>query len=180
MAANVSPHESPFADVDVLVVGARGSVDREAVIDAIHAATENRDASAQAFDPDAVYGAKHLEAAARRAVRSHREDRAIARNLPVEIACYAAGIDQIDDALEIVGLPASADGLVLCALGDENQQAVDDVLERLDLESDDTLVEPKEVVLERLGISETARELADEGERQLLVTEHVALLDARR
>jgi tRNA threonylcarbamoyladenosine modification (KEOPS) complex Cgi121 subunit len=171
---------APAADVDVHVVGAQGSTTRENVVAAIREATENRKAHVQAFDPTAVYGATHLEAAARRAVRSHREDRAIARNLPVEIACYAAGVDQISDALDLVGLPETTSELVFCAIGEERETAVDAILDALKLECDDALVDGDEATLDRLGVPETARATVEDDEVELLVVEHVALLDAKR
>lgn len=163
----------------VLVQGARGSVERDRLIDAIAEATEDRRAVVQAFDPEAVYGAEHLRAAARRALRSHAEGREIARDLAVEIALYAAGTTQIDEALETVGVPAEAQALVLAAVGPDREQTVDAVIEGLDLETDEDVVSEDEGALERLGISAGARETVDEKDWRLLVVERVALLDAR-
>lgn len=163
----------------VEVTGARGRVERDRLIDAIAEATEGRRAVVQAFDPGAVYGAEHLRAAARRALRSHAEGREIARDLAVEIALYAAGTTQIDEALETVGVPVEAQTLVLAAVGPDREQAVDAVLDALELEADEAVVSEDEAALERLGISAGARETVDEEEWALLVVEQVALLDAR-
>lgn len=163
----------------VLVVGARGAVERGALIDAVAEATASRTAAVQAFDPEAVFGRAHLEAAARRALRSHAEGRAIARDLAVEIALYAAGTTQIDDALATVGVPAQADAIVLAAVGDQRDAAVDAVLQALDLEREDELVRKRAGALDRLDIPQAAREAVRGDELELLVIEHVALLDAR-
>lgn len=159
--------------------GARGPFRRDELIDAIQEATEDARAAVQAFDPGAVYGRGHLQAAARRALRSHAEGRAIARDLAVEIALYAAGTTQIDEALETVGVPADGQALVLAGVGPERKQAVDAVLKALGLEADDAVVSEDEATLDRLGISAGARETVDEEEWRLLVVEQVALLDAR-
>lgn len=163
----------------VLVTGARGAVERDRLIDAIAEATEDLRAVVQAFDPGAVYGAEHLRAAARRALRSHAEGREIARDLAVEIALYAAGTTQIDEALETVGVPVEAQALVLAAVGPDREQAVDAVIEVLGIEVDEDVVSEDEGALERLGISAGALETVDEEQWTLLVVEQVALLDAR-
>lgn len=166
-------------EAEVLVLGARGAFDRDEMIGATDAATRDRQATVQAFDPRAVYGAGHLEAAARRALRAHAEGRATARDLAVEIALYAAGTTQIDDSLATVGVPAEDDALVLAAVGPERKAAIEAILERLGLEPDDAVVTEDEAALDRLGIPKAARDAVDEDEVALLVVEHVALLDAR-
>lgn len=163
----------------VEVTGARGSFERDRLIDAIQEATEGALAAVQAFDPRAVYGRAHLRAAARRALRSHAEGREIARDLAVEVALYAAGTTQIDEALETVGVPTEASSLVLAGVGPDREEAIDAVLEALALEPDDDVVSEDEGALDRLGISASARETVDEEEWRLLVVEQVALLDTR-
>lgn len=166
-------------ETEVLVAGVRGRVDRDALIHVIADATEDASAVVQAFDPAAVYGAEHLVAAARRAFRSHEQGRAIARDLAVEIACYAAGTTQIDDALAAVGIPPEGEAAVLVGVGPDREQAVSDVLEALELERDDALIQEDAQALDRLGIPPAAREAVGEDEIGLLVREHVALLDTR-
>lgn len=163
----------------VQVVGARGSFERAGVIDAIDKATEGQKAVVQAFRADAVYGDSHLEAAARRALRSHAQGRGIARDVAVEIALYAAGTTQIEDALDLVGLPADGEALVVAGVGPDRDAVIEDVLGRLDLVSSSDVVQASEQALDRLGIAKAARERVAEGALPLLVQEHVALLDAR-
>ncbi len=164
----------------VLVASARGPASREAIIDAIDAAIADRDAVVQSFDPAAVYGQRHLEAAARRALRAHADDRATARELGVEIALYAAGTTQIDEAFATVGVPVEAEALVLCGVGPDREAAVEAVLDTLDLDRDDAVVGEDVEALDRLGIAEAARRAVPPDELSLLVLEHVALLDARK
>lgn len=183
MATTTSNEHDPLAeeiDVPILVQGARGSFERDALIGALAEASEGIDASIQAFAPEAVYGCMHLEAAARRAVRSHQESRAIARNLSVEIACYAAGTDQIEDALAAVGVPEQGYQVILCAVGDQATQLVEDALQQAGLSPDEDIVERHGSALDRLGISSAQRDRSPDSEQGLLVLEHVALLDAKR
>lgn len=167
-------------DVEVAVQGARGAFERDALVETLAEVADEHEVALQAFDPSAVYGAAHLEAAARRAVRSHEQDRAIARNLPVEVACYAAGVDQIDDALARVGVPESGDALVLCGVGAGARSAVEDALEEMDLRPDDDVLGHPLEALETLGVTSSMREQVDEEEWPKLAVEQVALLDARR
>jgi tRNA threonylcarbamoyladenosine modification (KEOPS) complex Cgi121 subunit len=182
MTAEPIAQLDPLADeIDepIVVQGARGSYEREALIDALAAASADREAHLQAFDPEAVYGAEHVAAAARRALRSHAEDRAIARDPAVEIACYAASTDQIEDALAAVGVPAEGQAVVVCSVGADASEALDAALAELGLESADDVIGRDERALDRIGVSTAMRENVP-GEGTALALEHVALLDAKR
>lgn len=167
-------------DVDIAVQGARGRFERGELIDALAAVSERHDVALQAFAPEAVYGREHLEAAARRAVRSHEEDRGIARNLSVEVACYAAGTDQIDDALAAVGVPENGDAVVLCGVGEQARAAVERARDELGLTEDGDVLGYPETALDAIGVPVEHRDQLDEEEWVLLAVEQVALLDARR
>jgi KEOPS complex subunit Cgi121 len=183
MTSEAPARRDPLADlvdVPIVVQGARGSIERADVIDALSRASDEHAADLQAFDPDAVYGREHLRAAARRALRAHREDRAIARDLAVEVACYAAGTDQIDDALTAVGVPARADTVVVCSLGEEAEPALAEARDALEREGVDERVDGDETALARIGVSERMRANVPEDEWDDLAIEQVALLDARR
>jgi KEOPS complex subunit Cgi121 len=167
-------------DTPIVVQGARGTVERPDLIDALARASGEHAADLQAFAPEAVYGAAHLEAAARRALRAHEQDRAIARDLAVEVACYAAGTDQIDDALAAVGVPAEARAVAICSLGQAAEPALEQALAELGLERDDSVVQREEQALATIGVSEPMREHVPEDEWGDLAIEQVALLDAER
>lgn len=162
----------------VLIAYGEGSLTREGLIEAIDVATSGVDAAVQGFDPRAVFDASHLEAAARRALRSHVQERGIARDVSVEMALYAAGTTQIDDALARVGVPKTSQSVVLAAVGPDREKAVGDVLGSLGLERGSFGGGGVEA-LGRVGIGEGVIEQAGEDEWALLVLEHVALLDAR-
>lgn len=166
-------------DLQVLVQGARGAFERDALIEALAEAVEDREAAVQAFDPDAVYGPEHLRAAARRAWRAHEDERPIAREMGVEVACYAAGVDQIDEALDAVGVPAEGEALILCALGEDAEAALDEAIKRAGLTREDDVLGRPASALERLGLDAPDGD-EDEEDAWGRVLEHVALLDARR
>jgi KEOPS complex subunit Cgi121 len=183
MTSEAPARRDPLADlvdVPIVVQGARGSIEREDVIDALSRASDEHAADLQAFDPDAVYGREHLRAAARRALRAHREDRAIARDLAVEVACYAAGTDQIDDALAAVGVPARADTVVVCSLGEEAEPALAEARDALADAGAAVRGDGAETARARIGVSERMRANVPEDEWDDLAIEQVALLDARR
>jgi tRNA threonylcarbamoyladenosine modification (KEOPS) complex Cgi121 subunit len=163
-------------DVPVRVAGARGSFRRGALVGSLAAAAEDREATVQALAPPAVYGAEHARAAARRAWRAHRDGRSIARDLGVEVACYAAGVDQIDEALATVGVPETGEAVVLCSVGPDAEAGLAAALERADLARDDEVLAREAAALERLGVD---AEAATGGDPWPAVLEHVALLDAR-
>lgn len=163
-------------DADVLVVTGTGSFSREQVLDAIEEASRDRACLLQALDPGAVFDAAHARAAARRALRSHRDGRGIARDPGVEIALYVACTTQIEDAFEGAGLPERGTSLVLVGVGPERGQGVEAVLEEVGLEREPLEGENREA-LERLGLSDFVGEQG--GEASLWVRERVALLDAR-
>ncbi|MDX1611238.1 MAG: KEOPS complex subunit Cgi121, partial [Candidatus Thermoplasmatota archaeon] len=102
-------------EAKVAVAGLEGPFERDELIEQLAQVGEATGCTLQAFDPDAVYGPEHLEAAARKALRAHREGRALARDLAAEIACYAAGTHQIKEALATTGLPQQGDALAVVA-----------------------------------------------------------------
>lgn len=167
------PMEEP-----VLIAYGKGSLTRGSLIEAIDAATSGVNAAVQGFDPRAVFDASHLEAAARRALRSHIQERGIARDVSVEMALYAAGTTQIDEALTRVGVPKTSQSVVLAGVGPDREKAVGDVLGWLALERGSFGGGGVEA-LGRVGIGEGVIEQAGEEAWASLVLEHVALLDAR-
>lgn len=162
----------------VLVTQGEGSLTRKGLIDAIDAATSQANAAVQGFDPRSVVGEAHLQAAARRALRSHAQERAIARNPSVEMALYAAGTTQISEALDRVGVPESGEGVVLVAVGPDREEATEAVLDALGLDRGSVQGQGVEA-LRRLGIREEAIEQAGAEDAVLVALETVALLDAR-
>lgn len=164
---------------EIHVQGLIGGFVRDELIGRLQALREAHDAVAQVFDPGAIYGTVHLVQAAEKAIRAHKQDRAIARDLATEIACYAAGTDQISVALETVGLPETGDALVVVALGQAGQAVLAE-LEKDGFEPTDELPARDPGALERLGIPASMREAVPEDRWELLVVEHVALLDALR
>ncbi len=164
---------------EIHVQGFRGSFQRDRLIERILELRETHEAVLQVFDPAAIYGTGHLIAAAEKALRSHQDERAIARDLATEIACYAAGTDQISTALETVGLPAQGDALVAVGLGETGKAALDELGKDAFEPADDLPGQP-ETALDRLGLLPGMRESVPEARWGLLVVEHVALLDARR
>ncbi len=167
------------APTEAHVRGLRGPYDRDQLIDRILELREIHDAVVQVFDPAAVYGQRHLRAAVEKALRSHAQDRAIARDLATEIACYAAGTDQISRALETVGVPANGDVLVAVGVGEPGEAALAE-LQADGFEPAEELPGMPSSALDRLGIPPAMRQAVPEAKWELLVVEHVALLDARR
>ncbi len=176
--AEPPPPPDPAPAVELHVRGVQGTIERDALIEAIQEATAGTEMTVQAFDPGAVYGRDHLDAAARRAVRAHAQGHGIANDLGVEMALYAAGTTQITEAFERVGVPAQGQAAVLAAIGAGGDKVLDALQETLALSRDDALLEGDEGVLDRLGIPADHRQGTPRERWGWLVLERVALLDA--
>ena len=162
----------------IRVVGLRGAFERADFLQKVQQARDHHRATVQAFDPGAVYGERHLIAAAAKAVRAHREDRAIANDLATEILCYATGEVQISKALERAGLPGSGDAVVLVGLGDGIDAVLAAIGEAAGMRFAPDVITRDPAALDRIGVSAAMRGHVAPERWELLVLERVALVDA--
>ncbi len=161
----------------VTVILAQGAYSKDPLLGTLQEACKDARALVQALDPTSIFDAEHAQAAARRALRAHADARGTARDLGVEIALYAAGTTQIDDAFERVGLPEHGNQIVLVALGPDRDQTLQAILDAHDLDRA-PLEGTNPEALEQLGLQDAADTVHEE-DLSLLVRENVALTDAK-
>lgn len=161
-----------------LVVGARGRLSRvEKFMEALQSEAHSVGLEAQAFDADMVFGKDHILSAVHHAERAIEEGTNVASSRMLEILVYASGERQISTALEKVGLKEGKGRMVILALGEGD---VNQLLERLGLERDDSLIEGQREMLPTFGITEEEVETVLPDRVFDLVLERVALVDIVR
>ena len=79
----------------------------------------------QLFDADRIAGWDHIYFAAVNAVRAHEGGAAISRGLAIEVLLYAACVDQISQALDVVGVSSSTERVGLVILSRSLEEAAD-------------------------------------------------------
>lgn len=118
------------------IVGARGdATPADRILDA---AEDHLDGETAVLDASRVGGRRHLQAAADHARRVREAGRARCRDASMEVLLHAAGTDQIEAALERVGLTGSVDAVALVASGGKG---VDAFLEAVGFERDEAVLE---------------------------------------
>lgn len=93
------------------IVGATGGpVPADDVLDA---ADRHLDEAAAVLDPSRTGGLRHLQAALEHARRVREAGRERCRDPSMEVLLHAAGTDQIEDALDRVGLSGDVDAVAI-------------------------------------------------------------------
>lgn len=154
-----------------------GRVRRDLADAAPEALRSERGALIQVADARAVCGADHLRGAARRAVAARQAGTGVADDPALDVLLYAAGVRQIQEALAVLGLPEGAEAVAVVAVHPDPEAAVEAVADALDGDRDDTVLDPSEEALERLGVPEAQRRAVDPGRWTDLALEHGALLE---
>ncbi len=79
----------------------------------------------QLFDADRIAGWEHIYFAAVNAVRAHEGGAAISRGVAMEVLLYAACVDQISQALDVVGVTPSTERMGLLVMSMSHGGAVE-------------------------------------------------------
>ncbi|HVL87199.1 MAG TPA: KEOPS complex subunit Cgi121 [Candidatus Thermoplasmatota archaeon] len=164
------------------MAGARGRVGdpARAVAAAARVATETGARLVQLLDARAVVDPEQLQVAAERALRAYGEDRAVSKELGLEVLRYASGERQIADALRRLGLRADTERVGVVAVGPNAKGAVDRTLQALGLARDDTALQGGRDALLALGVGAVELRVVPEDAWVDLVLERVALVDVER
>lgn len=141
------------------------------------AATSERGALIQVADAGAVCGADHLRGAARRALAAREAGEGIADDPAMDVLLYAAGVRQITEALEALGVAEGTTGLAAVAVHPAPAAAFDALGDALGADRDDAVLEPSEAALDALGVPEAQREALPRGRWPDLALEQGALLE---
>jgi tRNA threonylcarbamoyladenosine modification (KEOPS) complex Cgi121 subunit len=98
----------------------------------------------QIFDAKSIAGWRHVYYAVVNAMTAFRTGRNITRSLPIEILLYVSGQDQIDKALQVVGIEDSTSRICLVAVADSEDEATnfqERFQRRFSLQRDDSVLE---------------------------------------
>jgi len=175
----------PFGRRALNIAGGRAAVrnvgeilKKLATIDGEHGTTS------QVFDASRIAGKMHLAHAAKLALTAQFTRRRFTSSLGLELVCWAAGVRQINLALERVGLRGGSTEVAILTLG-RSQPAVKraqaDIFSELGIERDDSVLEltPKKTLSLASVFSISGRELGVAGIEKL-VLEKIALLSLER
>jgi len=147
--------------------------DPEEFRDSVREASGGR---AEVYDATAVLGAAHIQVAWEHARRAFDDGRNQCDSLEMETRLYASGERQIKGALQRTGVKA---GKVPVALVSENGDLLANVMQKLGLIRDDSLLEATEGKLLKFGIAR--REIEAIGRDACdLVFERMALQEVER
>jgi len=160
------------------VAGVRAQVsDPEAVIRETHRWGKAHAAEALLADARVVFGADHLETAARHAERARDSSSMITRSVAMESLLYLSGQSQVSEAIGMAGIRVGSTSVAICVFG---SIGVDDLIEALGWTRDDNVLDAQGKSLRALGISSAEEATVSEDARRDLALERTALLDAFR
>jgi len=177
--------KGPFGERFASVASGRVKVENvDRLLGKLAEIDEKTGATSQVFDASRIAGVEHLVHAARLALTSRATGKSLASSLNIELVCWTAGLRQIEQALERVGLQKSTDAVALLTVGADEEtigRTQEEILKYLGIERDDAAVEmkPEKIpsLVKAFSISRREREVADV---QKIILERVALLALQR
>ena len=150
--------------------------DPEAVIRETHRWGKAHAAEALLADARVVFGADHLETAARHAERARDSSSMITRSVAMETLLYLSGRGQVSEAIGMAGISIGSTNVAICVFGSR----VDNLIEALGWTRDDSVLDAQGKSLRALGISPAEEATVPQEARRDLALERTALLDAFR
>ena len=167
------------------VIGARGIMKNiNAKLKTMAAVDKKTRTTNQIFDADRISGEEHLVHAAKLALTARATRTNFAESFNIELVCWVAGMRQINQAFERVGLREGCGRVALLTIGSTSsavKRAQTEILDELGLKRDDAVLEvtAKKVpeLIKSFGITKSELEIAPV---QKLVLERVALLALQR
>jgi KEOPS complex subunit Cgi121 len=177
--------KGPFGERFASVVGGRVKVKNvDRLLEKLAEIDDKTGSTSQIFDASRIAGVEHLVHAARLALTSRAAGKSLASSLNIELVCWTAGLRQIEQALERVGLQENTDAVAILTVGADKEgveRTQEEILEYLGIERDDTAVEMKpgktSSLVKTFSISRREREVTDV---QKIILERVALLALQR
>jgi KEOPS complex subunit Cgi121 len=159
------------------IAGVRTQIsDPEAVIQEAHRWGTAHAAEAMLADARLVFGADHLETAARHAERARDSSSMITRSVAMETLLYLSGQGQVSEAIRLAGIRIGSTTVAICVFGSR----VDNLIEALGWTRDDSVLDAQGKSLRALGISPAEEATVPQEARRDLALERTALLDAFR
>lgn len=175
----------PFGKRILDIAGGRGVVrgvgeilKKVAAIDKKHGTTS------QVFDASRIAGKAHLAHAAKLALTAQSTRRSFTSSLGLELMCWAAGVRQINLALERVGLREGGTEVAILTLGSSRlavKRARADIFSKLGIERDDSVLElTPEKARSLAGVFSISERELGVTPIQKLVLERIALLSLEK
>ncbi|KXB02264.1 hypothetical protein AKJ44_00915 [candidate division MSBL1 archaeon SCGC-AAA261F17] len=175
----------PFGRRVLAITGAHAHVeDVESVIRKVRKISRANEVVSQIFNAKHIAGRQHLIHAARLALIAQEEGRNFADSQSIELTCWTAGLRQINQALERVGLRKGSAEVAILTIGgkvEKVKKAREEILHELGAKQGEGVLdltpEKEPTLIRDFGISESELEVAN---LQSLVLERVALLSLER
>jgi len=168
----------------IAIIGAKGTIpDIEHALKTINSFAEEHKITVQLMDANMVFGKLHLQSAVDHALRAFERDESISSSLAMEILLYASGEYQIRVALDKMGLKSAEDEqhvAIVIVSDQESEKIITDLLSKLDLTQDDTVLDGDIEVLKRFGISEAEINAIPPDKVGDLILERVAMVDVKK
>lgn len=160
------------------IVGARGKIDnKERFIEQVKRLCKKYDIEIQVLNASFVCGKEHLVSAVEHALRAFKRGENRAESLANELLLYASGERQIKTALEKVGIKNCDVQIAVVIIG---ECRVEELLNDLKLERDDSVLEWSKEALRLFGVGDDEIKAVDECRIQDLILERVALVDLHK
>lgn len=157
------------------ICGAKGKIsDVEEILDRIKEFCEKERCEGQIFDAGLVFGKSHVLSAYEHAKRAFDEDKNSSKSLATEILLYASGERQISSAIQKMGIKEGMTEFCVLLVG---EKGLDDLVQHLGLERDDSVLDGDLEKLGEFGISKEEIQTVLEEKIFDLVLEKVAMVD---
>ena len=126
------------------------------------------------MDADVVFGKVHIETAIEHADRAFERGKNVADARMMEVMLYASGERQLSSAIQKMGIRETTRRVAVAV---SVASRLDDVIEKLGVTRDDTVLEGGAKDLRRFGINVKSVKSVGKGRGYELVLEKVALVD---
>ena len=160
--------------MEVEIMGCKKISNVEKCLEIAKKFSNERGITIQLMDADTVYGKEHLISAVEHASRAFEEGRNSSSSLSMEILLYASGKKQIKDAIQFGGIKEGKPAIAVIA-GKISKGTAKELMQRLNIERDDSAIQKKEKTLNKFGFS--LEEIEATNKPGDLILEKVAMVD---
>lgn len=162
------------------IIGAKGKIDNvDDFLKKVKDFSLEKDVKIQIFNADLIYGKNHLLSAYEHSDRAFKTNTNTTNSLEMEIILYAAGERQIKLAIPKIGIKNGDSNIAIILIKNKNFQTklIDELLLRLSLIQDDSVLLSNINTLNKFGIKNAELDTISELEYEDLILEKVALVD---
>jgi KEOPS complex subunit Cgi121 len=165
----------------IKIVGAKGLIkDVDVFLKQVMDLSQEQGVAVQVFDADVIFGKKHLVSAFEHAVRAFERKTNSTNSLAMEILLYVSGERQLKLAIPKVGVKNGQRNIAFVFVKDTKileDSWIDELLKKLSLIRDDTILEGDVDTLRRFGLKERQIKTVTKSKYGDLILEKVAMVD---